>query len=257
MQAHRALARKASSREKGLSAAAKLCLCSASQSFFELFLHSGRERIAGLESICHLELIPQLSAPLCAAQSSYLMVSKVQQEAAKQKRNSAEPHPMRNVEPVVRLPPVSPPAWAAGATHRQAGCPLRVIVSTGNAWSPEQSVPRVAKGLRTIPQVVKEHVLQRASPWEAHLIVPEHRPPAATSPLPATPRGATPPRAAHRGSNTPPGLLGQARNHECWRARPGATGAAGAAPYLAQLMGAIHSFPVVIWTPAAKRDSAL
>lgn len=25
--------------------------------------------------------------------------------------------------------------------------------------------------------------------------------------------------------------------------------------YLSQLMGAIHSFPIVIWTPAANRDT--
>lgn len=33
------------------------------------------------------------------------------------------------------------------------------------------------------------------------------------------------------------------------------THAAGTVFYLSQLMGAIHSFPIVIWTPAANRDT--
>lgn len=62
-------------------------------------------------------------------------------------------------------------------------------------------------------------------------------------------------KRALRHSNVPPRLSRQARNHKHWRAGSGVTRAAGTGFYLSQLMGAVHGFPIVIWTPAAKRDT--
>lgn len=88
-------------------------------------------------------------------------------------------------------------------------------------------------------------LLEPASLCEAELMLPEHCPPTATSPLPTTVTCNTS-AGSHGSAET---CTGAQQRHprgdpSCWDWL-----------YLSQLMGAIHGFPIIVWTPAAKRDT--